>query len=89
MEESKFIDYKGNPQIQFDRGPNDTDEDMLAKITYPKRVQIIVNKPPFSIMLPVVDLLTFKANLSKFKPLSIVNYGDKRYSSVVVEERYD
>lgn len=87
MEESRFTDYKGNPQIQFDRGPSDTDEDMLAKITYPKRVQIIVNKPPFSIMLPVVDLLTFKANLRKFKPLSIVNYGDKRYSSVVVEER--
>lgn len=87
MEETKFTDYKGNPQTQFDRGHNDTDEDMLAKITYPKRVQIIVDKPPFTIMLPTVDLLTFKANLHKFKPLSVVNYGDKRYSSVVVEER--
>lgn len=41
MEETRFTDYKGNPQTQFDRGPNDTDEDMLAKIAYPKRVQII------------------------------------------------
>lgn len=88
MEESKFTDYKGNPQIQFDREPNDTDEDMLAKIEYEKRVQVIINKPPFSVMLPLMDLPTFKANLHKFKPLSIVNYGDKRYSSVVVEERY-
>lgn len=89
MEESKFIDYKGNPQTQFDREPNDTDEDMLAKIEYAKKVQVIINKPPFSVMLPLMDLLTFKANLSKFKPLSVVNYGDRRYSSVVVEERYD
>ena len=89
MEESKFTDYKGNPQTQFDRGQNDTDEDMLAKIEYERRVQVIISKPPFSVMLPLMDLLTFKANLHKFKPLSIVNYGDKRYSSVVVEERYD
>ena len=89
MKESKFIDYKGNAQKQFDREPSDNDEDMLAKIEYEKRVQIIINKPPFSVMLPLMDLLTFKANLHKFKPLSIVNYGDKRYSSVVVEERYD
>ena len=63
MEESKFTDYKGNPQVQFDR------------------------EPPISVMLPVMDLLTFKANLHKLKPLSIVNYKDKRYSSVIVEER--
>ena len=89
MEESKFIDYKGNPQTQFDREPNDTDDDILAKITYPKRVRLMVKKPPFGVMLPAMDLLTFKANLHKFKPLSVVNYGDRRYSSVVVEERYD
>ncbi|MBR2680842.1 MAG: hypothetical protein IKE23_08855 [Exiguobacterium sp.] len=88
MKESKFIDYKGSPQTQFDREPNDTDEDVLAKIEYAERVQVIINKPPFSVMLPLMDLLTFKA-LSKFKPLSVVNYGDRRYSSVVVEERYD
>ena len=87
MEETKFTDYKGNPQTQFDREQNDTDEDMLDKIAYPKRVQVILNKPPFSVMLPLMDLLTFKANLHRFKPLSVVNYWDARYSSVVVEER--
>ena len=87
MKEAQFKDFKGNTQKQFDREPADNDEDMLKKIEYPKRVQVLVDCGAFIKGLPVMDLTTFKANLHKYKPLSIVNYGDLRYSSVVCEER--
>ena len=87
MLESEFTDFKGKTQRQFDREPADNDEDMLKKIEYPKRVQVLVDRGAFIKGLPVMDLATFKANLHKYKPLSIVNYGDLRYSSVVCEER--
>lgn len=89
MKESKFIDYKGNTQKQFDREHADNDEDMLKKIEYPKRMHVIIDCGYFAKGLPVMDLTTFKANLHKYKPMSVVNYADMRYSSVVVWERYD
>lgn len=87
MKEISFIDYKGNHQKQYDREWSDADEDILKVIPYPKRVQVIICKNGYNVFLPAMDLCTFKANLHKFKPLSVVNYWDARYSSVVVEER--
>ena len=87
MKETDFIDYKGNPQKQYDREPSDADEDVIKAITYSKRVQVVILKDGYSVLLPTMDLCTFKANLHRFKPLSVVNYWDARYSSVVVEER--
>ena len=87
MKETNFKDYKGNLQKQYDREPSDADEDVIKAITYPKRVQVIICKDGYSVFLPAMDLCTFKANLHRFKPLSVVNYWDMRFSSVVVEER--
>lgn len=87
MKTLEFRDFKGVMRKQYDREATDTDESMIRKIEYPKRVQILINYGVFTKMLPTVDLTTFKANLHRFKPLSVVNYGDLRYSSVACEER--
>lgn len=87
MKTFEFKDYKGVTRMQYDREASDTDESMMGKVEYPKRVQILIDCGAFIKMLPTVDLNTFKANLHKFKPLSVVNYGDTRYTSVVCEER--
>ncbi len=87
MKTSEFRDINGVVRKQYDREASDTDESMMRKIEHPKRVQILINCGVFIKMLPTVDLTTFKANLHRYKPLSVVNYGDLRYSSVVCEER--
>lgn len=89
MKETKFRDFKGFTRKRYDREEADTDESVTQKIEYPKRVQITIDCGAFAKMLPTVDIATFKANLHKYKPLSVVNYGDMRYSSVIAEERYD
>ena len=89
MREIEFRDFRGLIRKQYNREASDDDESVMGKIECPNRVQVFVDCGASVRVLPAMDLATFKANLRRFKPMSVVNYRDMRYSSVVVQERYD
>lgn len=76
MRISKFEDFKGNMQTQYDKEPSDSNEDMLRKIVYPNKI----------VACNMFTQITM-AELRKYDVLSIVNYSDMRYTSVFVGEK--
>ena len=73
---SKFEDYKGNIQTQYDKEPTDSNDDMIRKIVYPNKV----------VACNLFTQITIK-ELRKYEVLSIVNYSDMKYTSVFIGEK--
>ena len=83
MVTSKFKDYKGNSQIQYDREESDTDADMEKVIKYPNKLSLAN-----SLSLGFFTLKEFEKRYAlRYQIASVVNYSDIGYTSIYLEER--
>ena len=86
MKISNFKDFKGNRQTQYDAESFDHNKEILALVRYPNKIVILIQVGMWFEQLDYnFDELLHDSN--RFRLLSLVNYDDLKYTSIVAERR--
>ena len=85
MKVSKFIDFKGKKQVQYDSEKFDNRE-FFDLIKYPQNIVILIQIGMRFEQIPYnKSMLIHDSHM--FRLLSLVNYDDLKYTSIVAERR--
>ena len=86
MKINHFFDFKGRLQTQYDAESFDHNKEILALIGYPNKIVLLIQVGMWFEQLDYnMDELLHDSH--RFRLLSLVNYDDLKYTSIVAERR--